>query len=738
MTPTQVSVAGRSLILGRLIGKGGEGEVYAIAGDADHAIKLYTTADRPSREEKIVAMVRGELAKRSSLAAFPVSVVRLQDGTFGGFVMRLVSGHKPLHELYAPGPRKHHFPQADYRFLARTATNIARAFASIHATNCVVGDINHSGILVSSKATAALIDADSFQFSDGADRYLCRVGVPEYTPPELQGKPLHGTVRTTDHDAFGLAVVIFQVLLMGRHPFVGTVRKGDIPPLHENVEHFRYVYTEGRDVGMDQPPGTPSLSDFSPELAKLFECAFSKGSVGSRPSAAVWVQALERFESTLIQCTDNPLHFGPRDASECAWCELEQQLGTVLFVPYLPSGPSVPHVDPGRANFNLELVWARIERFKVPSNDQLQPFIPKLTRPEPSEAARNLKEAKPPASRSWTGVSFLLACVGLLFLVPKMWPMALLLGGVGFWMFRDTPPAPTIDLSRFRTAYVEAQVQWHREVDNWRQRIGLADVALLIESLRTARQRYLGAMDEERRLTENYKSRRHELQLNNYLEGFDLARARIKGIGQAKLAVLSSYGVDTAADISANRLQTVPGFGEALSSRLVEWRDRHVARFVYSASTNDSDRQEMARIASLVEAKLAPLRKALSAGVADLEQKVQRLHDLRQREDAVLVRIHQRVEQARIDLEFLGQPIPAVEPPARTNLATPVSPRAGQRPTVPASSQPTRQMPLPGGAPTCPRCSSSMRQRLARRGRNAGNYFWGCSRYPSCKGTRPI
>ena len=37
----------------------------------------------------------------------------------------------------------------------------------------------------------------------------------------------------------------------------------------------------------------------------------------------------------------------------------------------------------------------------------------------------------------------------------------------------------------------------------------------------------------------------------------------------------------------------------------------------------------------------------------------------------------------------------------------------------------------------CPACGSEMRLRTARRGPNAGNEFWGCSRYPKCRGTRP-
>ena len=42
------------------------------------------------------------------------------------------------------------------------------------------------------------------------------------------------------------------------------------------------------------------------------------------------------------------------------------------------------------------------------------------------------------------------------------------------------------------------------------------------------------------------------------------------------------------------------------------------------------------------------------------------------------------------------------------------------------------------GAPFCPECQSRMVKRQAKRGAKAGKAFWGCTRYPECKGTRPV
>lgn len=46
--------------------------------------------------------------------------------------------------------------------------------------------------------------------------------------------------------------------------------------------------------------------------------------------------------------------------------------------------------------------------------------------------------------------------------------------------------------------------------------------------------------------------------------------------------------------------------------------------------------------------------------------------------------------------------------------------------------------PVPAAVPTCPLCAEPMVKRTAKRGAKAGNDFWGCSLYPTCRGTRPL
>jgi len=53
--------------------------------------------------------------------------------------------------------------------------------------------------------------------------------------------------------------------------------------------------------------------------------------------------------------------------------------------------------------------------------------------------------------------------------------------------------------------------------------------------------------------------------------------------------------------------------------------------------------------------------------------------------------------------------------------------RQSQRGTIPIAA-----------APMCPQCGKPMALRTAKKGRNAGSQFWGCSGYPNCKATRNL
>ncbi len=46
------------------------------------------------------------------------------------------------------------------------------------------------------------------------------------------------------------------------------------------------------------------------------------------------------------------------------------------------------------------------------------------------------------------------------------------------------------------------------------------------------------------------------------------------------------------------------------------------------------------------------------------------------------------------------------------------------------------QTPRSAGELICPRCSAAMIKRIAGKGENAGQAFWGCSKFPTCRGVR--
>ncbi|TDK50415.1 helix-hairpin-helix domain-containing protein [Antarcticimicrobium luteum] len=708
-----------------LIGKGGEGEVYAIKGRSGLAVKIYNTGLRSKREDKVRAMVGEGLAVKTDLVAYPGEVATDRRGNFLGFVMRLVSGYRPLHELYSPKSRQRHFPKSDYRFMVHAAMNVARAVGKVHQTGCVIGDLNHSGVLVALDATVALIDADSFQFSLNGKSYPCVVGVPDFTPPELHGKNLVSVRRTIEHDNFGLAVAIFHLLFMGRHPYAGRYKGPDIS-MGEAIAQNRFAFSLTRQAATQTspPPGALTLDMFPDGISRAFEAAF--GLVpDARPSALDWIRALNSLEGSLNRCSKVKTHYYPRTAGGCVWCKLTANSGFDMFPDLTGVEPNIPTDSRG-----TEQAIREILAFRFPTVADLLPAVA-----APRGASNALREAKSgKRGRAFLGLLMMGGAVaGFIYAAPVFYIWI----GLAIWgwtTFNDRE----VSSGPFQQSFKDADERVQRELNAFVQRNGTTEVLKVRGDLDGAITAYKGLDDSLTRELMVMKSNRETRQRQAYLDGFSLRRANISGIGPAKTATLISFGIETAADVTQSAVMRVPGFGEVMTSKLVAWRRGHESRFRYDRTPNAQDVADERALRSRFAAEKSKLESTIRNGLGTLRNAKARLDALpaKARIDRGLTEALADRSQAEQDLRELGASVPA------STVAL----------TVPPPSQPTTQPPRAtriaspthttrtstGNTPDCPYCGKPMVKRTARRGRNAGNQFWGCSGYPYCKGTRNV
>ncbi len=684
----ELLVGGQSVRLGPRIGKGGEGEVYKVEG-LDCAAKVYTLNDKANREPKIAAMIRSLSQYNSQYAAFPLAIAHQKDGRFAGFLMNLVSGRKALHELYSPAARKKTFPHADYRFLVRAAINVARAVASVHASNCVIGDINHSGFLISDSAEATLIDADSFQIVDGSRHYLCRVGVPEYTPPELQGKKLGEVLRTVDHDAFGLAVIIFQLLCMGRHPFSGAYSSGEMP-IEQAIREYRFVYSRKRSVGMSPPPGSVDFGVFPPDVRESFDAAFGPGT--KRPSAQHWVHVLTSLERSLQRCSVHELHFFPNGATVCPWCKMEKHHGMVLFLrPLYKAAGTAP------VFFDIKAAWAAIEAVPIPTPKELEPQFVDVELPEVSDKILNWR-----GHRNLSATLILVLAGVMAIIAPAAWFIWLAIAVAGAHKFTRRFPYT----KQLRKQYEKVQTELEQCKAEWRKHTGVEELLKIRAALEKAKIGLEQLPEELKAHVNEYMQNRQSLHLRDYLEQFQIQEAKIPGVGAAKKAALISFGIETAADVTAEKVLQVNGFGQKSSEQLVKWREEIESQFEFSPHMNRVDSQFKQTIEADIEAKARILRKQLSNGAQILSDAVQNLKNRSTTPDPKMNKLHRELIQIRVDLKYLKE----------------------RPPVLNASWREAR--------PNCPVCNGRMIRRVLKSGPNAGKNFWGCHRYPKCKGVQ--
>lgn len=319
------------LQLDQQLGEGGEGWIYAVKGTSSSVAKIYKIST-PLHAAKLRAMLANSPADPTLhlnhiSIAWPSELILTPQGSVAGFLMPRIDykASVPLLKLYNRRDRQQTAPNFTWKYLLHTALNLASVVEAVHARGYVVGDLNESNLLVSSRALVSLVDCDSMQVSAGNGQvFRCPVGKAEYTPPELQGVDFKSVDRHPSHDNFGLAVLIFMLLMEGVHPYAGISKVTGTPPTEaENIRDGNCPYTDK--TGKIAPPRHALPFDaLPPGVQSLMVRCFGAGhrNPGVRPAPQEWRSALEHAETSLARCKTNRQHvYSDHLGKKCPWCE---------------------------------------------------------------------------------------------------------------------------------------------------------------------------------------------------------------------------------------------------------------------------------------------------------------------------------------------------------------------------------------------------------------------------------
>jgi DNA-binding helix-hairpin-helix protein with protein kinase domain len=548
--------------LGERLGQGGQGTVYALGSEA---VKIYNATPSADQTQKIRALLTVRTATLDAISAWPNRLVYAGKVPIG-YVMPKIADQHPVGRVSLPASRKVEFPEKPWGWLVHIARNLAAAVDQIHSAGVIVGDLNDANISVADTGVVRVLDVDSFQISLNGRSWNTGVGVPMYLPPELQGRDLTTIPRTKHHDTFGLAVIIFQLLMMGRHPWGGDYKSDKA--IDELIATEPYAYgPAARARGLTPPASAPKMEWLHSDVAASFERAFS---LTARPSAGEWAIALDAFRNTLTRCTVARTHQFIPAAGNCPWCTLEKEHGIFYF---LPSGPA--HRPAASASFVIAKLEEELRRIPLPDN---------FYRSNPKSSA--VSPAPTPTFVNGYVMSTRLLGLALIALTiagtARYAIGGLITGMVVFWLiYGNLKPGAMAsrnrqqaekELATLQETYDELISQWHA-----------SGSSVIIENHESAtrdirKYKSLGQLElqELQKLQQQHREIMLDLHLTKYL-------IRDADIGLPRFAVrsLEAYGIQTAAEIRILDTMKIPQIAAGRLKKLRNWRRDVIDRFTY-------------------------------------------------------------------------------------------------------------------------------------------------------------
>jgi DNA-binding helix-hairpin-helix protein with protein kinase domain len=300
MSITLRDPAGKSVQLSDTpFAQGGEAAVYDVPQFPNVVVKHYHKQVLENRANtlraKIEAMTSDPVLnrfKQHPALAWPRFSVVDERGQWRGYAMRKATGVR-MNVLAHAIAYKKHFPGLDRPSLVSYLLNLLTTIQVLHVAKVMIGDYNPANFLCdpgSNKVT--LIDCDSWQVTANDKSFRCPVAAADMLAPELLGKELGKIGRTLASEHFSLAILLFKVLMLGRHPYDAC---GGASPV-ENIRKGYFPYGLGGG-GIPKGPWFNIWSHLPYKLKEQFVRTFKDGvsNPANRTTAAEWIELLTLY-----------------------------------------------------------------------------------------------------------------------------------------------------------------------------------------------------------------------------------------------------------------------------------------------------------------------------------------------------------------------------------------------------------------------------------------------------------
>lgn len=310
------------LTLGKLLKSGGAGSVFLIKERPHEVAKLYhATVDTAVYERKLQAMLEmspdlpdvEEKGVRHVQIAWPTEMLRDRGGRFIGFSM-------PVLDFAATSDLEHVLQERQARAeglpttlgaKAALAANLAMILAALHRRQHYVVDLKPLNVRFYRESLfVAMLDCDGFSIQGKGERFPAGQVTTDYLAPEFQQRGVKPGEEEAQ-DRFALAVMVFQLLNGGLHPYSGRPQGSDLPSdLPGRIAAQLYAY--GRSGNPRILPSPVSGHEAFPQpLREMFDRAFATRAA-QRPSASEWADLLQgyarRSAGQLVACSKDKAH----------------------------------------------------------------------------------------------------------------------------------------------------------------------------------------------------------------------------------------------------------------------------------------------------------------------------------------------------------------------------------------------------------------------------------------------